>query len=105
MLPQTCNFHEFVSWYANHYLPSQRELVDRNGESLFSITPESIFQALKNNPPISLHPFLVDWMMEIYHKLTFQQRASMFDSFMLEGSELPFHNPPYSSTTFPKMPK
>lgn len=40
-----------------------------------------------------------------YQKLTFQQWAHIFKSFLPENSELPKTSPPYFSAIFPKMPK
>ncbi len=40
--------------------------------------------------------------MDLYNKLTFPQRALIFELFLPEDVELPKRNPPYSSSMFPE---
>jgi hypothetical protein len=46
MFPQTYHFPEFGLKFQVHYLPSQRAIVSSSGETLFTITSESINQML-----------------------------------------------------------
>lgn len=51
----------------------------------------------------SLTPFSVDALNEIYQKLTFPQRARIFEFFMPKYSQFPKKNPPYTSSIFPQI--
>lgn len=85
--PQTHHFLEFITWCESRYIPSQRAIVVRNNEIMFSITSKSICQDLQIHPQGSLLPFSTDSLMEIYQNLTFQQQSHIFGSFLLEYSE------------------
>jgi hypothetical protein len=74
--------------------PSQRAIVSSSGETLFTITPESIDQMLqipRSDPAI---PFSIEALNDLYQKLTFPQRAQIFEIFLPEDAQLPKKNPP-----------
>jgi hypothetical protein len=48
----------------------------------------------------SLSPFTIEILTEIYQKLSFPQRAQIFDLFLPESAQLPKKNPPYHSSIF-----
>ena len=43
--------------------------------------------------------------MDLYQKLTFPQRAQIFEIFLPEDVELPKKNPPYPASMFPERAK
>lgn len=103
IFPQTNSFPEFVTWCHFRYISSQRAIIAKNNDILFTISPKSICQILKIKPSAPLHSFSIDSLMEIYQKLTFPQRAKIFEIFLLENVELRRTSPPYPSSMFPKM--
>jgi hypothetical protein len=80
MFPQTYHFPEFSLKCQAHYLPSQRAIVSSSGETLFTITPESINQMLQIPRIDSASPFSIEILNDLYQKLSFPQRAQIFPS-------------------------
>ena len=76
-----------------------------NGDIPISITPETINQMLLIPQNDSLSHFSAVILMDLYHKLTFLQRAQIFEIFLLEDSQLPKKNPPYPASMFAKKAK
>jgi hypothetical protein len=97
MFPQTFHFLEFALKCQSHYLPSQRAIVSSSGESLFTITPESINQMLQIQRSDPVIPFSIKALNNLYQKLSFPQRAQIFEIFLPEDAQLPKKNPPYPS--------
>jgi hypothetical protein len=102
MFPQTYLFPKFILKYQASYLPSQRAIASRNGEIMFTITPETINQMLQIPQNKSTTPFFVESINELYQKLTFSQRAQFFEIFLREDAQLPKKNPPCPSSIFPE---
>jgi hypothetical protein len=100
MFLETHHFPEFTLKCQDHYSPNQRAIISSSSETLFTITPESIDQMLKI--PISdfAIPFSIESLNDLYQKLTFPQRAQIFEIFLPEDAQLPKKNPPYSSSIF-----
>lgn len=69
--PQTHHFPELVSWCQLSYLPSQKAIMSRNGEIMFTIIVEAISQMLQVKIPNSSKPLLVDSLRNLYRNLTF----------------------------------
>jgi hypothetical protein len=80
MFPQTYHFPEFSLKCQAHYLPSQRAIVSSSGETLFTITPESINQMLQIPRIDSASPFSIEILNDLYQKLSFPQRAQILKS-------------------------
>jgi hypothetical protein len=78
----------------------QRAIVSSSGETLFTITSESIDQMLQIPRNDSAIPFSIESLNDLYQKLTFPQRAHIFEIFLPEDAQLPKKNPPYSSSIF-----
>lgn len=53
----------------------------------------------------SLIFFSTATLIDLYHKLTFPQRAQFFETFLPQDVELPKKNPPYPRFMFPKRAK
>jgi hypothetical protein len=100
MFPQTFHFPEFSLKCQAHYFPSQRAIVSSSGETLFTITPESINQMLQIPRIDSAIPFSVEALNDLYQKLSFPQRAQIFEIFLPEDAQFPKKNPPYPSSIF-----
>jgi len=79
--------------------------VAQNGDILFTITSESINQMLQVPQNGSLSHFSGDSLIELYQKLTFPQRARIFEIFLPENVQLPKKNPPYPASMFPEKTK
>ena len=77
-------------------------MITQNDEIIFSISPESICQALQINPQASLHPFSIGSLMDLYKNLTFPQIVHIFECFLPKNDELPRTNPPYPVPIFPR---
>jgi hypothetical protein len=56
-----------------------------------------MFQIHRNDATI---PFSIEALNDLYHKLTFPQRALIFEIFLPEDAQFPKKNPPYSSSIF-----
>jgi hypothetical protein len=67
---------------------------------LFTITPERINQVLQIPIADSASPFSIEILTELYHKLSFPQRAQIFECFLPENTKFPKTNPPYHSSIF-----
>jgi hypothetical protein len=46
----------------------------------------------------SLSPFTIEFITEMYQKLSFPQRAQIFEPFLPKSAQLPKKNPPYNSS-------
>jgi hypothetical protein len=100
LFPQKYHFHEFTLKFQAHYFPSQGSIVSSFGETLFTITPKTIDQIMQIPRADSLSPLSIEILTEMYQKLSFPQRAQIFELFLPENSQLPKMNPPYHSSIF-----
>jgi hypothetical protein len=71
LFPQIYHFPEFSLKFQVHYLPNQRAIVSSSGETLFTITPETIDQMMQVPRAKSLSPFTIEVLTEMYQKLSF----------------------------------
>jgi hypothetical protein len=83
-----------------HYLPSHRAIISSSGEKLFTITPKAIDQMMQIPISESFSPFTIEILTEMYQKLSFPQRAQIFELFLPESTQFPKKNPPYHSSMF-----
>jgi hypothetical protein len=83
IFPQVHHFPEFSLKYQAHYLPDQRAIVSSSREILFFITPEAIDQMMQIPKTESASPFNLEIITELYQKLSFPQRAQIFEFFLL----------------------
>jgi hypothetical protein len=100
LFPQVHHFPEFSLKCQAHYLPDQRTIVSSSGETLFFITPEAIDQMMQIPRTESASPFNLEVITELYQKLSFPQRAQIFELFLPQDAQLPKTNPPYPSSLF-----
>jgi hypothetical protein len=100
MFPHTFHFLEFSLKCQAHYLSDQRAIVSSSGETLFTITPESINQMLQIPTIDSTGPFSIEVLNDVYQKISFPQRAQIFEIILLEDAQLPKKNHPYPSSIF-----
>jgi hypothetical protein len=82
LFPQIHPFPEFSLKCQAHYIPEQRAIVSSSGEILFLITPESIDQMMQIPRADSASPFNLEILTELYQKMTFPQRAQIFELFL-----------------------
>jgi hypothetical protein len=100
MFPQVHHFPEFALKCQAHYVPEQKAIVSSLGNVLFFITPEDIDQMMQITRPESVTPFNLEVLTELYQKMTFPQRAQIFELFSPPSSPIPTTNPPYPSSIF-----
>jgi hypothetical protein len=100
IFPKVHHFPEFSLKCQAHYLPDQRAIVSSSGETLFFITPEAIDQMMQVPRNESTSPFNLEIIIELYHKLSFPQRAQIFEFFLPQDAQFPKSNPPYPSSLF-----
>jgi hypothetical protein len=100
MFPQIHHFPEFTLKCQAHYLPDQRTIVSSSGETLFSITSEAIDQMLQITRAEAFSPLTLEVLTDMYQKLSFPQRAQIFELFLPENAPIPKTNPPYRSSIF-----
>jgi hypothetical protein len=100
LFPQIHHFPEFSLKCQAHYIPDQRAIVSSSGEVLFFITPEDIDQMMQIPRVDSVSPFNLEILTELYQKMTFLQRAQIFELFLPTFAQLPSTNPPYLSSMF-----
>ena len=74
----------------------------QNGNILITITTQNINQTLLIPSSDSLTYFSPTTLMDLYNKLTFPQKALIFENLLPEDVELPKIDPPYSSSMFPE---
>jgi hypothetical protein len=100
LFPQVHHFLEFALKCQAHYVPEQKAVVSSLGDVLFFITPEDIDQMMQITCPESVTPLTLEILTELYHKMTFPQRALIFELFSPPSSPIPTTNPPYPSSIF-----
>jgi hypothetical protein len=100
MFPQNFHFPKFTLKFQAHYQPNQRAISSPFGETQFTITPKSINQMLQIQKRNSAIPFSIEALNDLYHKLSFPQRAHIFKIFLTEDAQFPKKNPPYPSSIF-----
>ena len=100
MFPQVHHFPEFALKCRAHYVPELKAIVSSLGNVLFFITPEDINQMLQVTRPDSVTPFILEVLIELYQKMTFPQRAQIFELFSPPSSPIPTTSPPYPSSIF-----
>jgi hypothetical protein len=100
MFPQVHHFPEFALKCRAHYVPEQKAIVSSLGNVLFFITPEDIDQMLQVTRLDSVTPFNLEVLIELYQKMTFPQRAHIFELFSPPSSPIPTTSPPYPSSIF-----
>jgi hypothetical protein len=100
LFPQTYHFPDFSLKCQAHYLPSQRDIVSLSGETLFTITPETIDQIMQIPRADSLSHLSIEILTEMYQKLYFPWRVQIFELFLPKNAQLPKKNPPYHSSIF-----
>jgi hypothetical protein len=100
MFSQTHHFPEFSLRCQALYLPGQRAIVYSSDETLFIFTSESIDQMLQIPRNNTFFPFSMEALNDLYQKLTFPQRAHIFEIFLPEDAQFPKKNPPYSYSIF-----
>jgi hypothetical protein len=66
MFPQKYHFPEFALKCQAHYLLGQRAIVSSSGETLFTITPETINQMLQIPQIDFASPFSIEILTELY---------------------------------------
>jgi len=96
------SFPEFFLRYQAFYLARKRAIISPNGEILFTIAVDSINKILQIPHCDSLYPFSIEALREIYQKLSFPQRETIFKIFLPKDSQLPKKNTPYPSSMFPQ---
>jgi hypothetical protein len=62
--------------------------------------PEFINQMMQIPRAKSASPFNLEILTELYQKMTFPQRAQLFDLFLPPSAQFPSKNPPYPSSMF-----
>jgi hypothetical protein len=102
LLPQIHHFPKFSLKCQAHYIPEQRAIMSSSREIIFLITLETIDQMLQITRAESPSPFNLEIITELYQKLSFPQRAHIFELFLPQSSHLPTTNPPYPSSLFSK---
>jgi hypothetical protein len=100
MFPQVHHFPEFALKCRAHYIPEQKAIISSLGDVLFFITPEDIDQMMQITRPDSVIPFSLEVLTELYQKMTFPQRAQIFELFSPPSSPIPTTSPPYPSSIF-----
>jgi hypothetical protein len=80
--------------------PSKDSSSPRTEKILFLITLESINQMMQIPRVDSASPFNLEILIELYQKMTFPQRAQIFDLFLPRSAQFPSTNPPYPSSMF-----
>jgi hypothetical protein len=100
LFPQIHHFPEFSLKCQVHYLPNQRAIVSSSGETLFTITPETIDQMMQIPRVGSFSPFTTEILIKMYQKLSFPQRAHIFEISLLKSAQFPKKNHPHHSSMF-----
>jgi hypothetical protein len=86
MFSQTHHFPEFSLRCQALYSPDQRAIVSFSGETLFKVTSKSVDHMLQIPRNDLAIPFSIESLNELYHKLTFPQRAHVFEIFLPEDT-------------------
>jgi hypothetical protein len=100
LFPQIHHFPEFALKCQAHYIPEQRAIMSLSGEFFFLIMPETIDQMMQISQADSASPLNLEVITELYQKLSFPQRAKIFELFLPQSAQLPTTNPPYPSSMF-----
>jgi hypothetical protein len=100
LFPQIHPFPKFSLKCQAHYIPEQRAIISSSGEVIFLITPETIDQMMQISRADSASPFNLEILIELYQKMTFPQRAQIFELFLPPSTQFPATNIPYPSSMF-----
>jgi hypothetical protein len=100
LFPQIHHFPEFALKCQAHYILDQRAIVSSSRDVLFFITPKDINQMMQIPRADSISPFDLEILTELYQKMTFPQRAQIFELFLPTSAQFPSTNPPYPSSMF-----
>jgi hypothetical protein len=100
LFPQIHHFPEFALKCQAHYIPEQRFIISLFREILFLIMPEDIDQMMQIPRADFVSPFNLEILTELYQKMTFPQRAQIFELFLPTSTQFPSTNPPYLSSMF-----
>jgi hypothetical protein len=100
LFPQVHHFPELALKCQAHYVPEKKAVVSSLGDVLFFITPEDIDQMMQITRPDSATPFNLEVLIELYQKMTFPQRAQIFELFSPPSAPIPTTSPPYPSSIF-----
>jgi hypothetical protein len=100
LFPQIHHFPEFALKCQAHYIPNQRAIISSSRDVLFFITPEDIDQMMQILRVDYVSPFDLEILTELYQKMTFPQRAQIFELFLPTSAQFPSTNPPYLSSIF-----
>jgi hypothetical protein len=100
LFAQIHHFPEFSLKCQAHYIPEKRAIVSSSREVLFLITPETIDQMMQITRANSASIFNLEILTKLYQKMTFPQRAQIFELFLPPSAQLPTTNPPYPSSMF-----
>jgi hypothetical protein len=100
LFPQIHHFPEFALKFQAHYILEQRVVISSSGDTLFFITPEDIDQMMQIPRADSASPFNLEILTKLYQKMTFPQRAQIFELFLPTSAQFPSTNPPYPSSMF-----
>ena len=100
LFPQVYQFPKIIHLCQICYLPSQRAIVFPNQQILFTITTGSINEMLQIQPNPDEAPFSIENLIDLYLKLDLPKISQNFQTFLLEKTQVPTDNPPYSATIF-----
>jgi hypothetical protein len=100
LFPPIHHFPEFALKCQSHYIPDQKAIVSSSGDVLFFITSEDIDQMMQITRAESASPFNLEILTKLYQKMTFLQRAQIFELFLPISAPLPSTNPSYPSSMF-----
>jgi hypothetical protein len=100
LFPQIHHFSEFALKCQAHYIPEQRVVISSSREIFSFITPEFINQMMQIPRADSASPFNLEILIELYQKMTFPQRAQIFELFLPPSTQFPSTNHPYPSFMF-----
>jgi hypothetical protein len=67
---------------------------------MFFITPKDIDQMMQIPHVNYASPFNLEILTELYQKMTFPQRAQIFEFFLPTSTQFPSTNPPYPPSMF-----
>lgn len=93
-------FLDLIIWCQSKYNPLQRTIVAQNGDILITFSTKTINKMLLIPDSDSLSYFSTTALIDLYHKLTFPQRAQIFEIILPEDAKVPKKNPPYQTSMF-----
>ena len=101
IVPLTHSVPDFIRLCQAYYMPEKRCIVNKEKETLFYITEESINSMLQMNHDPNSASLSIEDLTQLYLDLEFNTRFKIYQNFCPNQVDIPKLNPPFDTVDFP----